>query len=158
MTKKTKINKKLRDNTIYLLHTVTKLSYTEITNLKAHQFDDDFITVAIKRGKRLFKVALSKQLSVNMQLLCLGLDDNDRIFNLTRTSITKIINKSMGEPIEDIKNNNEVTDHKDPGYHVKRIYDKFVVCYDNKPLNNLSMKTLEHARTIANIMNLELNT
>lgn len=71
--------------------------------------------------------------------------------------VTKIIDKMMDKHVNDFSYGSKLREEPiEDKYHVRQLYDKFVVCYNNRPMSGLSMNSLDHAQQIANIMNKDM--
>lgn len=92
----------LRNKTIVELS--KRITPTDITKLQVQHIANNFCTIAIFRGKSIIRVALSKELSANMQLLTLCKQDKEYIFPsprdcnkaISRHGIEKIIMNCKG--------------------------------------------------------------
>lgn len=156
---------KLRNETIYALYKNNGLRYTDIANLKVKHIFDNGATIRLLRGKtRTFNVAISKEITKNMQLLSNNRDDEETIFysptwknrQLSRTRIQNIISELEGKPVKTFIYGSDIREEStESKYHVRLIYNKYVVCYNNRPMPGLSMNIKAHAEQIADIMNIE---
>lgn len=156
---------KLRNETIYALYKNHGLRYTDIANLKVKHIFDNGATIRLLRGKtRTFNVAISKEITKNMQLLSYNREDDETIFyspswknrQLSRTRVQAIISELEGKPVKIFVYGSDLREEPtEPKYHVRELYNKYVVCYDNRPMPGLSMDVEDHAEQIANIMNIE---
>ena len=69
----------IRNRLIIELHKI-KLRYSEISNLQVQDIDNSFCLIRIKRGDRVFRIAISKSISDRLKILTKYKDDKDYIF------------------------------------------------------------------------------
>ena len=90
----------LRNEIIYKLNKMN-LRYSEIARLEVQDIDSSFFLIRIKRGNRVFRIAVSKEISDKLKILTKYKDDKDYVFTkdlinnekLSETMIVKIIKK-----------------------------------------------------------------
>lgn len=148
----------IRNNTIVDLYNKYKLRYTEIATLQVQDLDDNKIMLRIQRGNRIFRVALTKEISKNMQLLSRGKEFDEYIFSsnkgnhthLSRTMITKIIDTWRYEDLELI---NFI---KDDSYTMQFNGCDYKILKGNKPIDGISLKNRVDAVKIIDILNMNL--
>ncbi len=156
----------LRNETIYALYKNHNLRYTDIANLKVKQLNDNGATIRLLRGKsRLINIAIPIKITENMKLLSSNREPEESIFyspswdnrKLSRTRVQAIISELEGKQVNIFSFGATLREEpREDKYNVRQIYDKFVVCYDNRPMSGLSMRVKDHADQIANILNLEM--
>lgn len=146
----------LRNNTIISLYNKSKLRYTEIANLQVQDIDNNRFMVRIKRGDRIFRVALSPIITENMKLLIEGKEESDYIFvsrknnkPLSRTMVTKIIENAKYTTFENTKVHTDINNI----YSIKLVDCDYKILKNDKMVEGLSLNNKVNAIKIIDILN-----
>ena len=152
-----------RNRIIVELHKI-KLRYSEISNLQLQDIDNSFCLIRIKRGDRVFRIAISKDVSDGLKILTKYKCDKDYIFTknliddkpLSRTMITKII-KNYNSCNDDNLENKYDDEHIDKEvYTVERVCNKYILYKENKPIDGLVINSMINAVKICEILNKDI--
>lgn len=143
----------IRNNIIVELHK-RNLKYSEISTLQVQDIDNSFALIRIQRGDRVFRMAISQEITSGLKVLTKYKDNKDYIFTkdlvsekpLSGTMIAKIIKKHKVM----------ATDHKEVNteiHTVERICDKYVIYKNGRVIEGLVLNTMVNALRIRDILN-----
>ena len=157
---KSKEYKSMRNKIIYKLHK-KNLKYSEIENLQVQDIDNSFSLIRIERGNRIFRIAISKELSDDLRVLTKYKDDKDYIFTkdlinnekLSGTMINKIVKKLKEIENYDKEAKNEKSLKNKAIYTVEKACDKYVIYKNGRVIEGLVLNTLVNALRIRDILN-----
>ena len=157
---KSKEYKSMRNKIIYKLHK-KNLKYSEIENLQVQDIANSFSLIRIERGNRIFRIAISKELSDDLRVLTKYKDDKDYIFTkdlinnekLSGTMINKIVKKLKEIENYDIEAKNEKSLKNKAIYTVEKACDKYVIYKNGRVIEGLVLNTLVNALRIRDILN-----
>lgn len=143
----------IRNNLIVELYN-KNLRYSEISNLQVQDIDNSFALIRIQRGDRVFRMAISPQVTEGLRILTKYKDDKDYIFTkdlinnkqLSRTMITKIIKKHKVMTTDDKEANKEI-------HTVERVCDKYVIYKKGRAIEGLVINTMVNALRICDVLN-----
>lgn len=147
----------IRNNIIVELHK-RNLKYSEISTLQVQDIDNSFALIRIQRGDRVFRMAISQEITSGLKVLTKYKDNKDYIFTkdlvsekpLSGTMIAKIIKKHKVM----------ATDHKEVNteiHTVERICDKYVIYKNGRVIEGLVLNTMVNALRIRDILNADWN-
>nr|UVN04771.1 MAG: hypothetical protein [Bacteriophage sp.] len=157
---KSKEYKSMRNKIIYKLHK-KNLKYSEIENLQVQDIDNSFSLIRIERGNRIFRIAISKELSDDLRVLTKYKDDKDYIFTkdlinnekLSGTMINKIVKKLKEIENYDIEAKNEKSLKNKAIYTVEKACDKYVIYKNGRVVEGLVINNITNALRICDILN-----
>jgi archaellin len=157
---KSKEYKSMRNKIIYKLHK-KNLKYSEIENLQVQDIDNSFSLIRIERGNRIFRIAISKELSDDLRVLTKYKDDKDYIFTkdlinnekLSGTMINKIVKKLKEIENYDIEAKNEKSLKNKEIHTVERICDKYVIYKNGRVVEGLVINNITNALRVCDILN-----
>lgn len=143
----------VRNSVIVELHK-RNLKYSEISNLQVQDIDNSFALIRIQRGDRVFRMAISPQITSLLKILTKYKDDKDYIFTkdlinnkpLSRTMITKIIEKHKEIVMEHKEAKKEI-------HTVEKVCDKYVIYKNGRVIEGLVINTMINALRIRDILN-----
>ncbi len=143
----------IRNNIIVELHK-RNLKYSEISNLQVQDIDNSFALIRIQRGDRVFRMAISPQITSGLKVLTKYKDNKDYIFtkdlinekSLSGTMIAKIIKKHKAMVMDHKGVNTEI-------YTVERVCDKYVIYKNGRVIEGLVLNTMVNALRIRDILN-----
>lgn len=149
--------RKLRNEIIYKLNKMN-LRYSEIAKLKVQDIDNSFFLIRIKRGNRVFRIAISKEISEKLKVLTKYKDDKDYVFTkdlisnekLSETMITKIIKKYSLKEINTTEKDTKVSKEK---YIIEKVCDKYVIYQGGRVIEGLLINNMINAIRICEILN-----
>ena len=130
------------------------LRYAEIETLQVQDVDSSFALIRIQRGNRVFRVAISKEISEKMKLLIKYKDYQDYIFTknligekpISRTMITKIIKNHKVATIGENITSKDI--HK-----VERVCDKYMIYKNGQVMDGLVLNTMTNALRVCDVLN-----
>ena len=130
------------------------IRYTEISNMKVQDIDKSFALIRIQRGDRIFRVAISKEISYLLKQITKYKDEKDYIFtknlietnNLSRTMITKIIKNNEAIDIDHTVTNQKV-------YKFENVCDKYIIFKNGQAIDGLVINTIANALRICDVLN-----
>ena len=157
---KSKEYKSMRNKIIYKLHK-KNLKYSEIENLQVQDIDNSFSLIRIERGNRIFRIAISKELSDDLRVLTKYKDDKDYIFTkdlinnekLSGTMINKIVKKLKEIENYDIEAKNEKSLKNKAIYTVEKACDKYVIYKNGRVVEGLVINNITNALRVCDILN-----
>lgn len=157
---KSKEYKSMRNKIIYKLYK-KNLKYSEIENLQVQDIDNSFSLIRIERGNRIFRMAISKELSDDLRVLTKYKDDKDYIFTkdlinnekLSGTMINKIVKKLKEIENYDIEAKNEKSLKNKAIYTVEKACDKYVIYKNGRVVEGLVINNITNALRICDILN-----
>ena len=143
----------IRNNIIVELHK-RNLKYSEISNLQVQDIDNSFALIRIQRGDRVFRMAISQEITASLKALTKYKDNKDYIFTkdlvnekpLSGTMIAKIIKKHKVMAMDHKEVNTEI-------HTVERVCDKYVIYKNGRVIEGLVLNTLVNALRIRDILN-----
>lgn len=144
----------IRNNIIVELYK-RNLKYSEISNLQVQDIDSSFSLIRIQRGDRVFRIAISPQITAGLKTLTRYKDNKDYIFTkdlvnekpLSGTMIAKIIKKY-----------NEI-DLKQSKIKIKEIHSiekvcgKYLIYKNGRAIEGLVVNNMVNALRIRDILN-----
>lgn len=147
----------LRNEIIYKLNKMN-LRYSEIARLEVQDIDSSFFLIRIKRGNRVFRIAVSKEISDKLKILTKYKDDKDYVFTkdlinnekLSETMITKIIKKYSLKEINTTEKDTKVSKEK---YIIEKVCDKYVIYNGGRVVEGLLINNMINAIRICEILN-----
>lgn len=147
----------LRNEIIYKLNKMN-LRYSEIARLEVQDIDSSFFLIRIKRGNRVFRIAVSKEISDKLKILTKYKDDKDYVFTkdlinnekLSETMITKIIKKYSLKEINTTEKDTKVSKEK---YVIEKVCDKYVIYQGGRVIEGLLINNMINAIRICEILN-----
>lgn len=147
----------LRNEIIYKLNKMN-LRYSEIARLEVQDIDSSFFLIRIKRGNRVFRIAVSKEISDKLKILTKYKDDKDYVFTkdlinnekLSETMITKIIKKYSLKEINTTEKDTKVSKEK---YIIEKVCDKYVIYQGGRVIEGLLINNMINAIRICEILN-----
>ena len=149
--------RKLRNEVICKLNKMN-LRYSEIARLEVQDIDSSFFLIRIKRGNRVFRIAVSKEISDKLKILTKYKDDKDYVFTkdlisnekLSETMITKIIKKYSLKEINITEKDTKVSKEK---YIIEKVCDKYVIYQGGRVIEGLLINNMINAIRICEILN-----
>lgn len=149
--------RKLRNEVICKLNKMN-LRYSEIARLEVQDIDSSFFLIRIKRGNRVFRIAVSKEISDKLKILTKYKDDKDYVFTkdlisnekLSETMITKIIKKYSLKEINTTEKDTKVSKEK---YIIEKVCDKYVIYQGGRVIEGLLINNMINAIRICEILN-----
>ena len=149
--------RKLRNEIIYKLNKMN-LRYSEIAKLKVQDIDNSFFLIRIKRGNRVFRIAVSKEISDKLKILTKYKDDKDYVFTkdlinnekLSETMIVKIIKKYNSKEMNITENDTKASKEK---YVIEKVCDKYVIYQGGRVIEGLLINNMINAIRICEILN-----
>lgn len=149
--------RKLRNEVICKLNKMN-LRYSEIARLEVQDIDNSFFLIRIKRGNRVFRIAISKEISEKLKILTKYKDDKDYVFTkdlksnekLSETMITKIIKKYSLKEINTTEKDTKVSKEK---YIIEKVCDKYVIYQGGRVIEGLLINNMINAIRICEILN-----
>lgn len=149
--------RKLRNEVIYKLNKMN-LRYSEIARLEVQDIDSSFFLIRIKRGNRVFRIAVSKEISDKLKILTKYKDDKDYVFTkdlinnekLSETMIVKIIKKYNSKEMNITENDTKASKEK---YVIEKVCDKYVIYQGGRVIEGLLINNMINAIRICEILN-----
>lgn len=149
--------RKLRNEVICKLNKMN-LRYSEIARLEVQDIDNSFFLIRIKRGNRVFRIAVSKEISDKLKILTKYKDDKDYVFTkdlinnekLSETMIVKIIKKYSLKEINTTEKDTKVSKEK---YIIEKVCDKYVIYNGGRVVEGLLINNMINAIRICEILN-----
>lgn len=149
--------RKLRNEVICKLNKMN-LRYSEIARLEVQDIDSSFFLIRIKRGNRVFRIAVSKEISDKLKILTKYKDDKDYVFTkdlinnekLSETMIVKIIKKYSLKEINTTEKDTKVSKEK---YIIEKVCDKYVIYQGGRVIEGLLINNMINAIRICEILN-----
>lgn len=153
----------IRNRVIVELHKI-KLRYSEISNLQVQDIDNSFCLIRIKRGDRVFRIAISKNISDGLKILTKYKCDKDYIFTknliddkpLSRTMITKIIKNYTSCNDDYLENKYDDERIEKEAYTYEKVCNKYILYKENKPIDRLVINSMINAIKICEILNKDI--
>lgn len=147
----------LRNEIIYKLNKMN-LRYSEIARLEVQDIDSSFFLIRIKRGNRVFRIAVSKEISDKLKILTKYKDDKDYVFTkdlinnekLSETMIVKIIKKYNSKEMNITENDTKASKEK---YVIEKVCDKYVIYQGGRVIEGLLINNMINAIRICEILN-----
>lgn len=131
------------------------LRYAEISNLQVQDIDNSFALIRIQRGDRVFRMAISPQITAGLKALTKYKDNKDYIFTkdlinekpLSGTMIAKIIKKynAIGIKQSEIKIK-EV-------HSIEKVCGKYLIYKNGRAIEGLVVNSMVNALRIRDILN-----
>ena len=131
------------------------LRYAEISNLQVQDIDNSFALIRIQRGDRVFRMAISPQITAGLKALTKYKDNKDYIFTkdlinekpLSGTMIEKIIKKynAIGIKQSEIKIK-EV-------HSIEKVCGKYLIYKNGRAIEGLVVNSMVNALRIRDILN-----
>lgn len=147
----------LRNEIIYKLNKMN-LRYSEIARLEVQDIDSSFFLIRIKRGNRVFRIAVSKEISDKLKILTKYKDDKDYVSTkdlinnekLSETMIVKIIKKYNSKEMNITENDTKASKEK---YVIEKVCDKYVIYQGGRVIEGLLINNMINAIRICEILN-----
>ena len=147
----------LRNEIIYKLNKMN-LRYSEIARLEVQDIDSSFFLIRIKRGNRVFRIAVSNEISDKLKILTKYKDDKDYVFTkdlinnekLSETMIVKIIKKYNSKEMNITENDTKASKEK---YVIEKVCDKYVIYQGGRVIEGLLINNMINAIRICEILN-----
>ena len=147
----------LRNEIIYKLNKMN-LRYSEIARLEVQDIDSSFFLIRIKRGNRVFRIAVSKEISDKLKILTKYKDDKDYVFTkdlinnekLSETMIVKIIKKYNSKEMNITENDTKASKEK---YVIEKVCDKYVIYQGGRVIEGLLINKMINEIRICEILN-----
>lgn len=149
--------RKLRNEVICKLNKMN-LRYSEIARLEVQDIDSSFFLIRIKRGNRVFRIAVSKEISDKLKILTKYKYDKDYVFTkdlinnekLSETMIVKIIKKYNSKEMNITENDTKASKEK---YVIEKVCDKYVIYQGGRVIEGLLINNMINAIRICEILN-----
>lgn len=144
----------IRNNIIVELHK-RNLKYSEISNLQVQDIDNSFSLIRIQRGDRVFRMAISPQITAGLKILTKYKDNKDYIFTkdlinekpLSGTMIAKIIKKYNEIDIKQ-------SEIKIKEVHsIEKVCGKYLIYKNGRAIEGLVVNSMVNALRIRDILN-----
>lgn len=144
----------IRNDLIIKLHK-KKLKYSEISNLQVQDIDNSFALIRIQRGDRVFRMAISQEITAGLKVLTKYKDNKDYIFTkdlidekpLSRTMITNIIKKYNEIDIKQ-------SEIKIKEVHsIEKVCGKYLIYKNGRAIEGLVVNSMVNALRIRDILN-----
>ena len=134
------------------------LRYSEIARLVVQDIDSSFFLIRIKRGNRVFRIAVSKEISDKLKILTKYEDDKDYVFTkdlinnekLSETMIVKIIKKYNSKEMNITENDTKASKEK---YVIEKVCDKYVIYQGGRVIEGLLINNMINEIRICEILN-----
>ena len=141
--------RKLRNEVICKLNKMN-LRYSEIARLEVQDIDNSFFLIRIKRGNRVLRIAVSKEISDKLKILTKYKDDKDYVFTkdlinnekLSETMIVKIIKKYNSKEMNITENDTKASKEK---YVIEKVCDKYVIYQGGRVIEGLLINNMINA-------------
>lgn len=131
------------------------LRYAEISNLQVQDIDNSFALIRIQRGDRVFRMAISPQITAGLKALTKYKDNKDYIFTkdlinekpLSGTMIAKIIKKYNEIDIKQ-------SEIKIKEVHsIEKVCGKYLIYKNGRAIEGLVVNSMVNALRIRDILN-----
>lgn len=144
----------IRNDLIIKLHK-KNLKYSEISNLQVQDIDNSFALIRIQRGDRVFRMAISQEITASLKALTKYKDNKDYIFTkdlinekpLSGTMIAKIIKKYNAIDIKQ-------SEIKIKEVHsIEKVCGKYLIYKNGRAIEGLVVNSMVNALRIRDILN-----
>ena len=144
----------IRNDLIIKLHK-KNLKYSEISNLQVQDIDNSFALIRIQRGDRVFRMAISQEITASLKVLTKYKDNKDYIFTkdlinekpLSGTMIAKIIKKYNEIDIKQ-------SEIKIKEVHsIEKVCGKYLIYKNGRAIEGLVVNSMVNALRIRDILN-----
>lgn len=144
----------IRNDLIIKLHK-KNLKYSEISNLQVQDIDNSFALIRIQRGDRVFRMAISQEITASLKALTKYKDNKDYIFTkdlinekpLSGTMIAKIIKKYNEIDIKQ-------SEIKIKEVHsIEKVCGKYLIYKNGRAIEGLVVNSMVNALRIRDILN-----
>lgn len=144
----------IRNDLIIKLHK-KNLKYSEISNLQVQDIDNSFALIRIQRGDRVFRMAISQEITASLKALTKYKDNKDYIFTkdlinekpLSGTMIAKIIKKYNEIDIK--KSEIKIKEV----HSIEKVCGKYLIYKNGRAIEGLVVNSMVNALRIRDILN-----